>query len=122
MTALGVEVAEEAVLPAAEREERHRGGDADVDADIAGAGLVPELPRGGATAGEEAGHVAVGPVVDESDRLFNGLRVHQAENGSKDLRARGLATRVHLIQERRVHEVAVLIALDLLAAAIHHRP
>src|SRR5438046_7450843 len=62
VAALGVEVAEEAVLPAAEREERHGRGDADVDADVAGARLVPELPRGGAAAREEAGHVAVGAV------------------------------------------------------------
>src|SRR5713101_985582 len=55
VAALGVEIAEEAFLPAAEGEERHRRGDAHVDADIASLGLVAELAGGRAAARKEAG-------------------------------------------------------------------
>src|SRR5438034_5682691 len=43
MAALGVQIAEEALLPAREREEGHWRGHADVDADIAGARLAAKL-------------------------------------------------------------------------------
>src|SRR5690348_2534499 len=47
---LPMEVAEKAILPAAEGEICHRRGYADVNSDIAGGRLVAESPRGG-TAG-----------------------------------------------------------------------
>src|SRR5687768_11034302 len=56
--ALSVQIAEEASLPAREREEGHRRRRADVDADVADARLVAELPRRGAARREDACHVA----------------------------------------------------------------
>ncbi len=60
--ALEVEVAEERLVPTGEREPRHRGGDADVDADHAGVEMLFELAGGVAVAGEDRGAVAVGAV------------------------------------------------------------
>jgi hypothetical protein len=55
-----VQIAEEAFLPAGEREVGHRRGHADVDADVADLGFVAELARRGAAAREQARLVAVG--------------------------------------------------------------
>ena len=44
--ALHVQVAEEGFVPAGEREHRHRGGHADVDADHAGLDAMLEFARG----------------------------------------------------------------------------
>src|SRR6185312_4592972 len=65
--ALGVEVAKEATFPAGEGKVGHRRSDAEVDADVAGGGLVAELARGGAAGCEEAGHIAVGLLIYELD-------------------------------------------------------
>ena len=56
--AVGVQVAEEAVLPAGEREERDRRGDADVDADHARVDLVAKAAHRGAVLGEDRDAVA----------------------------------------------------------------
>ena len=50
--ALTVEVTEEAILPTAEGEERHRCRNAEVNSDIADLRLVAEFPRSCAAAGE----------------------------------------------------------------------
>src|ERR1700722_3569941 len=67
IAALRVQIAEEAVLPAGEREIRHRRGDADVDPDVAGTNLVAELARGGAAGREQARHVPVRGSIDHGD-------------------------------------------------------
>src|SRR4051794_5927967 len=46
LSSLDVQVAEEGIVPAGEGEPRHRGGDADVDADHAGVEVLLELARG----------------------------------------------------------------------------
>ena len=55
--ALDVQVAEEGFVPAGEGEPRHRGGDADVDADHAGVEVLLELAGGVAGSREDAGAV-----------------------------------------------------------------
>ena len=60
---LSMQVAEEAILPAAEREERHRGGYTNIDADIARVCLVAELTRRGTVAGENGSHIAILTVI-----------------------------------------------------------
>src|SRR3954447_21358763 len=64
-----VQVSEEGVLPAAEREERDRRGDADVDADHARLDLVPVAPDRRARLREDRRPVAEAAVVDDRDRL-----------------------------------------------------
>ena len=70
-----VQVAEERVLPAGEREERDRRGDADVDADHARLDLVPEAPDRRAGLGEDRRAVAEAGAVDDLDRLVERVRV-----------------------------------------------
>src|SRR4030042_1123361 len=64
---LTVEAAEERVLVAREREEGHRGGDADVHADVATLGLVPEVARPAAVLRVYRGRVPERAAVDELD-------------------------------------------------------
>src|SRR5262245_7287133 len=73
MSTLAVQVAEETFPGAAERKERHRRGDADVDADVANLRFVAKLAGAGAVAGKEAGHVAVGARIRKGDGLVDGL-------------------------------------------------
>src|SRR5260370_26813160 len=60
IAALGVHIAEEAVLPTGKGEESHRRGHANVNADIARQRLVAKFACRRAAAGEQAGHIAVG--------------------------------------------------------------
>jgi hypothetical protein len=63
---LTVQIAKEALVPAAEREEGHWRGNANIDANVAGVCLVPELTGAGATAGKNASHIAVAAFIDPS--------------------------------------------------------
>ena len=68
---LGVQIAKEALAPAAKREEGHRCSDPDIYTDIPGNGLVAELSRRSTTAGEDTCHVAKASIIDQLDRFFN---------------------------------------------------
>src|SRR4029078_10365778 len=83
--AVHVEVAEQAVLPAAEAVvgDRHR--DRHVDADHPRVDLELELPGGSAIASEDGGPVAVRVVVDEADGFFIGLDPHHGQDRAEDL-------------------------------------
>src|SRR5688500_4362777 len=85
--ALDVQVAEEALVPAGEREPRHRRGHADVDADHAGVEVLLELPRGVAVAGENAGAVAVFASFSDRKRFVKSFRADDGKNGTEDLLA-----------------------------------
>ena len=78
VAALRVQVAEETVVPAAEREVRHRRRDPDVDPDVTRVRFVPELSRHRAALGEDARHVPVASLVHDPDRVVDVGRVHQA--------------------------------------------
>src|SRR5581483_9103786 len=67
--AVRVQVAEERVLPPAEREEGHRRRDADVHPDHAGLDLVAVAAHRRARLGEDRGAVAEPARVDDADRL-----------------------------------------------------
>src|SRR3954469_12514279 len=71
--AVGVEVAEEAVLPAGEREEGDRGGHADVHADPAGLDVVAIAAHGGAALGEDRRAVAEARAIDDGDGVVEGV-------------------------------------------------
>src|SRR6188474_2685719 len=73
ISALAVQITEEAVAGAAERKERHGRGNGDVDADVADLRLVPELARIGAARREEARLIAVRSGVYHRDRFFHGV-------------------------------------------------
>src|SRR5947209_20491887 len=76
--ALAMENAVKAFFPAAEREIRHRRGDADVNANVSGGSFVAEFSRGGTTGGEQRSLVAVRTAAYEVDRFINVAGVQQA--------------------------------------------
>ena len=74
---LTVEVAEKTIFPAAEGEERHRGSDADVNADVSDLCFITELPGRRAATRKETRHIAVAAAVDEFNCIVNGFNVDQ---------------------------------------------
>src|SRR5262249_46381875 len=66
---LNVQVAEERLVPAGEREPGHRGGHADVDADHAGVEVTLELTRRPAAPGENRRSVAIGTALAQRQGL-----------------------------------------------------
>src|SRR5205823_12694896 len=73
VTALAVQIAEKTLTRAAERKERHRRGDREVDADVADLGFVPEFACARAARGEQACLIAIRAGVDEVDRFVHGI-------------------------------------------------
>ena len=122
VSALCVEIAEKAFVPAAEWEEGHWCRHANVYTDVAGVNLMTELARNRAAAREKAGHVPVSAdasIIDQSNRVLNRIRVHQAENRAENLRTRDLASRLHRVQHRWKHPVAIVVSRHLLLSPIH---
>src|SRR5258708_14728093 len=102
---LRVQIAEKAVLPAGEREERHWGSDADIDADVAGLNLVAEFPGPAPTPGEETAHIAIRGGVDQLNGLIKRLSMHQAEHRAENLGAGQFSARIHLVYNGPAHKV-----------------
>src|SRR6266849_7714907 len=122
VTSLGVHIAEEAFLPTREGKEGYWRRYADVDADVASLRLVSELAGRCPTAREQARHVAVGGGVHELNRLINRLSLHQAEYRPEDLDPGQLTARLDVVQHRRAHEVAPLVARDRRVAPVDEDP
>ena len=101
-----MQVAEKTVLPAAEREERDRSGDADVDPDHAGLHLVPVATDRCAGLGEDRRAVAEAARVDDLNRLVERLGMDDGEDGSEDLLLHDLHVRVGAGENRRAQERA----------------
>src|SRR6201988_5088805 len=78
VASLAVKNAEEAFLPSAEREISHRGGDADINADIACRSFVAELPRRRAARGEKRGLISVRTTTQKFHGLVNRIGVNEA--------------------------------------------
>src|ERR1700693_3932205 len=70
LAAVHMKIAEQAVLPASERERRRGHRDRNVDANHPGRDAGAELPRHAAVVGEDRGSVAVGIGVDDRERLL----------------------------------------------------
>ena len=99
-----VQVAEERLLPAAEREEGHRRGDADVDAEHAGLRSALERARRGPRAREDRGRVAVARGVEVPDRLVERVGAHDGQHRTEQLGAPQLHRLGHVVEERRAEE------------------
>ena len=111
-------VTEEALAPPAERELRDGSGDADVHPDVAGVHRVPEVTSVSTVRREDTGHVPEGAIVGHGDGLVDRRRVDQTQHGTEDLGRRQDAMRRRLVDDRRKHPIAVLVALHRLAAAV----
>src|SRR6266567_1351826 len=118
VAALTVEIAEEAVLPSAEREVGHGRGDSDVNANVAGRRFIAETARRRSTRCEQGRLVAVGTAFEEGQRFVHVVSVNQAEHGTEDLGIREIAARGNIVENRWFHEIAGLVFRDLRVAAI----
>ncbi|MPN16889.1 hypothetical protein SDC9_164236 [bioreactor metagenome] len=116
--AIGVQVAEQAALPAAEGVIRDGHGQGHVHADHADLDVVGEVAGGFAVAGEDAGAVAVFVVVDELHRFLQILCAHHAEHGAEDFFLVNLHAGLDVVEQTGAEEVAVFVSGHLHATAI----
>src|SRR5216683_4469549 len=106
VASLAVKDAEETFFPTAEGEIGHRGGDADVDADISRGRFVAEFARGGTACCEERCLVAVRTAAKKFHGLINGVSVNQAENGAENLCVGKLACGRQSVKDRGGEEIS----------------
>jgi hypothetical protein len=112
--------AELRILRAAERERLAGDGDADVDADHAGARVLGDVLGDGAVGREHRGGVAVLTLMLQCDRVLERGHVHDGEHGAEDLGVPDLHVGLHLVDHRRPDPRAlrVLGAGGVLAATV----
>src|SRR5215813_3328581 len=113
-----VEVAEARALPAAERVVRERHRDREVHADHADLDTAREIARGVAVAGEDGDAVAVIVLGRKPQRLLIVLGAHDREHRTENLLLVDAHVRRHLVEQAAAHEEAMLVALQLEAAAV----
>ena len=112
IAALAVEVAEEAVLPSAEGEVGHGRGDSDVDADVSGGRFVTETAGGGTAGGEQRRLVTVDAAFEKGQGFVHVIGVHEAKNRAEDFGVGEIAGGGDVVENRRLHEVAVVVISD----------
>src|ERR1700722_9430711 len=118
VTALTVEIAEEAVLPSAEGEIGHGCGDSDVDPNITGGSFVAETPRSRATRGEQRRLVAVGAALEEREGFVHVIGMDETQYRTEDFRVGEIAARRNIVQNCGVYKVSGLVLRDLRVAAV----
>src|SRR5882672_9901479 len=121
VASLPVKDAEETFFPSAEWEIGHRGGDADIDADIPRGGLVAKFAGGGTAGGEERGLVAVGAAAQKFHGFINRIGVNQAEYWAKDFRVGKLAGGRQAIEDGWRKEITGFVPGNFGVAAIEDR-
>src|SRR3990172_6815958 len=115
-----IEIAEAGALPAAEVVigERHRNGE--VHAHHADLHAIDEIARGVAVAGEDRNPVAVFMLGRQPHRFLVVLGAYHGEHGPEDFLLVDAHMRLHVVEQTAAHEIAVLVALHLEAAAVDH--
>src|SRR5215203_4701131 len=115
ISALSVQISEEAVARAAEGEERHRRGNGDVHPNVADLRLVTELSRVRAARCKQARLIAVRPAVHERNGFVDRVDVMGRQHGAKNFRCRELAGERQTIDHSGTDEIpaAVRGALEL---------
>src|SRR5581483_4430755 len=110
IAALPVQVAKEAVLPAAEGEIGHGRRHANVNADIPGRRFIAEAPRRGPAGSKQRSLVSVGAALQKSQGFVQVARMNQAENGPENFRVREFAVCGQAVEDGGLHKVSRLIA------------
>src|ERR1700736_6556467 len=113
-----VEVAEAGTLPAAEGVIRKWHGNREVDAHHADVDARGEVARRVAVAGEDGDAVAVFVLGGKPQRILVILRPHHREHRPENLLLVDAHGRLDLVKQTAAHEIAVLIALQVEAAAV----
>src|SRR6266404_4849050 len=117
---LAVKNSEEAFFPSAEGKISHRGGDADIDADIPRGGLVAEFASGGTAGGEKRGLVTVRAAAQKFHGFVNRIGMNQTEHGTEDFRVGKLAGGTPAIENGWREEIAGFVAENSCVAAIEN--
>src|SRR5205085_597715 len=104
--ALDVQIAEKRFVPAGERKPGHRRRYADVDSNHPGVEVARELPRGPATAGENAGAIAKFALPAKSQRLVEIIHADDRKYRAKNLFAGQPHPRLHSIDDARPEQKA----------------
>merc|ERR1712217_35141 len=105
-----VEVAENGLLVASERELRQGYRDRHVYSNLPCLNFVDELPRRATAAREDRGAIAILVGIDEGDCLVESIGLYATEHWAKDLLVVNLHAFLHLAEDSRPDEVAVLKA------------
>jgi hypothetical protein len=108
MVTLPMQIAKEAVLPAAKGKKRHGRSDPNIDADIARFGLGAKLASGGTATGKQAGHVTPRTAIDQGDRGVHRFYMHQPQYRAKDFGAGDFAIGRHILQNRGFDKIPLL--------------
>src|SRR5918993_2897230 len=111
-------LAEEAALPPAEGVVGHGHGNRHVDADHADLHATGELAGRAAVRGEDGRAVPVGVGVDQVDGVVDGVRAQHREDRTEDLLPVDRHVLLHLVDQRRAEEEAVLVPGDDEVAAV----
>src|SRR5437016_339624 len=103
-----MQIAEEALVPAAEAEKRNGRGHAIIHAQHASLDYTDEFPRARSACGEDAGAVAVFNRVHRLDRFIQCFRTKLDQNRAKNLFAKDAHLRLDMINQRRPEEETAL--------------
>ena len=99
ISSLTMHVTEEAILPTAEGEEGHWSGDANINADVAGIGLIAKASGDGAITGKQASHISVLALVHQVNSLIDVINMHHPQDRAKNLRPGEFSCRWHIAHD-----------------------
>src|SRR5918999_1820078 len=108
---------EPALLVAAERRPDHAARPERVDRDLPRLGPAGESHGLSDVAGPHGGHQAVARAVGDLERLLLVLDAQHREHGAEDLLLGDAHFGAHLVEDRRLHEVAAVVAVPAQLAA-----
>ena len=112
-----MQVTKKTILPATEREERHRRCNPDIDADVPRLCFISKLTRRRATGCKETGLISILPTVDQFQRVFDGVRMHDAQHRSEHFGASQFAARRDVLDHCRFDEISFFISTDVFGMA-----
>ena len=115
-----LQVAEEAVARAAEREIGHRRGDADIDANHRRSRPTREFPRRFSAGREDRCRVRVGVRLHQRDRLVEVLHGVNRGDRTKNFFVADLHLRRHLVEDGWAQEEALVAPFNRDASSIEH--
>src|ERR1700678_3914822 len=118
VAALAMKIAEETVLPAAEREIGHGRSDPDVDADISRRRFVTEPARGRPARCEQRRLVAVGAAFEKGERFVHVIGVYKTENRAEDFRVGEVTGCGNVVEDRRIYKVSRFVARDFRVTSV----
>ncbi|MNG91684.1 hypothetical protein D3C79_505990 [compost metagenome] len=99
----------------------HRHRQRHVDANHAHLNLVAEQTSRFTVTGEDAGAIAILMIIDQLHGLFQAAHAHHAQHRTEDLFFIDAHLRIHVVEQRAAHEIAIFIARHAQATAIHHQ-